>query len=291
MVTTLAGANKSPPPYQRNQPSLHHTPYYHAPTDLSSYWNTDYAGLKAQLQAGVATMGVTAPLVINEEGSCLASSATNKTTTLGEQPCLGTTRLRYRSAHTTAKRRRIRTIYSGETILSSGYSATPWDKHTSTPTTVPQQLRPQRQLKLHNPPLHQLRLPHQTQHQHLHQLQVPQLQHRQQHQRLLQPKTPHPSLQLNPHRHHQLNSQQYQRHQQTAKHGHGFHFTIGRPGTSFSGAALAGGSSVSTKAHLFPFFVLEQFLVRHKSIKCYGCNTVIQLEIINAAYLTKSSQT
>ncbi len=49
--------------------------YYYAPSDLTSYWAKDYATLKTQLQSGVSSMGVTAPLVINEEGSCLASSS------------------------------------------------------------------------------------------------------------------------------------------------------------------------------------------------------------------------
>ena len=48
--------------------------YYYAPNDLSSYWAKDYATLKTQLQTGINSMGVTAPLVVNEEGSCLASS-------------------------------------------------------------------------------------------------------------------------------------------------------------------------------------------------------------------------
>ncbi len=48
--------------------------YYYAPSDFSSYWAKDYAGLKTQLQTGINSMGVTAPLVVNEEGSCLASS-------------------------------------------------------------------------------------------------------------------------------------------------------------------------------------------------------------------------
>jgi hypothetical protein len=48
--------------------------YYYAPSDLSSYWAKDYAGIKAQLQTAINSMGVTAPLVANEEGSCLLSS-------------------------------------------------------------------------------------------------------------------------------------------------------------------------------------------------------------------------
>ena len=48
--------------------------YYYAPTDLSSYWAKDYATLKTQLQSAISSMGVNAPLVINEEGSCLSSS-------------------------------------------------------------------------------------------------------------------------------------------------------------------------------------------------------------------------
>ncbi len=48
--------------------------YYYAPTDLSSYWAKDYATLKTQIQGAVTSMGVSAPLVINEEGSCTSSS-------------------------------------------------------------------------------------------------------------------------------------------------------------------------------------------------------------------------
>ena len=49
--------------------------YYYAPYDLTSYWTKDYNTLKSELQKAVTSMGVTAPLVINEEGSCLAVSA------------------------------------------------------------------------------------------------------------------------------------------------------------------------------------------------------------------------
>jgi len=48
--------------------------YYYAPTDLTAYWKTDYDGLKTQLSEAIKTMGVNAPLVINEQGSCLTKS-------------------------------------------------------------------------------------------------------------------------------------------------------------------------------------------------------------------------
>ncbi len=129
--------------------------YYHAPTDLSSYWNTDYAGLKSQLQAGVATMGVTAPLVINEEGSCLgvASNKQNDITwwrnVVLAQRDLGIGA----GAYYWLSDAGLGPVYAGETILSSGYSpnamgqayidayngpaTTPTQEPTVTPTPQP----------------------------------------------------------------------------------------------------------------------------------------------------------
>lgn len=61
--------------------------YYYSPADLSRYWNQDlvwsYDGgvpkttsqLESDIQGVINTMGVTAPLVINEEGSCRSSSS------------------------------------------------------------------------------------------------------------------------------------------------------------------------------------------------------------------------
>ena len=48
--------------------------YYYAPSDNSALWAKDYATLKTQIQTAITGMGVSAPLVINEEGSCLTSS-------------------------------------------------------------------------------------------------------------------------------------------------------------------------------------------------------------------------
>jgi len=46
--------------------------YRHAPSDLSSYWGaTDYNAVKSELQSAFNSMGVTAPLIINEAGSCM----------------------------------------------------------------------------------------------------------------------------------------------------------------------------------------------------------------------------
>ena len=44
--------------------------YRHAPY-FNTQWATTYSGVKPQLQAGIASMGVTAPLVFNEAGSCM----------------------------------------------------------------------------------------------------------------------------------------------------------------------------------------------------------------------------
>ncbi len=50
--------------------------YYYAPSDLTPFWGTDCttSSVTSQLQAGIATMGVSAPLVFNEAGSCLGVS-------------------------------------------------------------------------------------------------------------------------------------------------------------------------------------------------------------------------
>ena len=99
--------------------------YYYAPTDLTSYWATDYAGLKTQLQTGINSMGITAPLVINEEGSCL-SKLTKQTKRLYmvEKP----TALAQRDLNIGAgayywlSDAGLGPVYAGETMLSSGYS-------------------------------------------------------------------------------------------------------------------------------------------------------------------------
>ena len=64
--------------------------YYYAPSDLSSYWSKDYSTLKAQIQTGINSMGITAPLVVNEEGSCLQRLAQQSRTTMhGGRTCFG----------------------------------------------------------------------------------------------------------------------------------------------------------------------------------------------------------
>jgi hypothetical protein len=136
--------------------------YYYAPTDLSSYWATDYSGLKTQLQSGIDSMGVTAPLVINEEGSCLTSSRNKQndltwwTNLLVAQRDLNLGAGAYYWLSDSG----LGGVYAGETMLSSGYSpnsmgqayinayngatipaptqaATPTPEPTATPTPTP----------------------------------------------------------------------------------------------------------------------------------------------------------
>ncbi|MCW4000965.1 MAG: glycoside hydrolase family 5 protein [Candidatus Bathyarchaeota archaeon] len=98
--------------------------YYYAPTDLSNYWATDYTTLKSQVQTGINTMGVTAPLVVNEEGSCLNSSPNHQrdltwwTNVLKVQQDMGIGACAYYWLSDSG----LGGIYSGETMLSSGYS-------------------------------------------------------------------------------------------------------------------------------------------------------------------------
>ncbi len=105
--------------------------YYYAPTDLTSYWAKDYDGLKAQLQVGIATMGITAPLVINEEGSCLQRSPNRQndvnwwTNLLKAQYDLGIGATAYYWLSDSG----LGGVYAGETMLSSGY--TPNDMGTA----------------------------------------------------------------------------------------------------------------------------------------------------------------
>ncbi|MGE5554713.1 MAG: cellulase family glycosylhydrolase [Methanocella sp.] len=97
--------------------------YYYAPTDLTSYWATDYEGIKAQLQAGINSMGVTAPLVVNEEGSCLSYSSNRQrdvtwwTNLLRAQYDLGIGAGAYYWLSDSG----LGPVYAGETMLSSGY--------------------------------------------------------------------------------------------------------------------------------------------------------------------------
>jgi hypothetical protein len=98
--------------------------YYYAPSDLTSYWATDYAGLKAQVQTAVNSMGIVAPLVINEEGSCLAYSSNQArdvtwwTNLLQVQYDLGIGA----GAYYWLSDAGLGPIYAGETMLSSGYA-------------------------------------------------------------------------------------------------------------------------------------------------------------------------
>jgi hypothetical protein len=98
--------------------------YYYAPTDLSSYWATDYAGLKTQLQTGIDSMGIVAPLVINEEGSCLAYSQNRPrditwwTNLLQVQRDLNIGA----GAYYWLSDAGLGPVYAGESMLSTGYS-------------------------------------------------------------------------------------------------------------------------------------------------------------------------
>ncbi|HSV49573.1 MAG TPA: cellulase family glycosylhydrolase, partial [Candidatus Acidoferrales bacterium] len=134
--------------------------YYYAPTDLTSYWATDYAGIKAQLQTAIDSMGITAPLVINEEGSCLSYSSNKQrdvtwwTNLLQAQYDLGLGAGAYYWLSDSG----LGPVYAGETMLSSGYTPnamgqayinaykassvqietpTPTPTATATPTPVP----------------------------------------------------------------------------------------------------------------------------------------------------------
>jgi hypothetical protein len=129
--------------------------YYHAPSDLTSYWKTDYIGLKTQLQAGIATMGITAPLVVNEEGSCLTSSSNQQADyTWWQNLVLAQRDLNIGAgAYYWLSDAGLGGVYSGETMLSTGYSpntmgqsyinayiaptSTPTPSPTATPTAIP----------------------------------------------------------------------------------------------------------------------------------------------------------
>ena len=132
--------------------------YYYAPSDLSSYWAKDYATLKTQVQTAISGMGVNAPLVINEEGSCLSSSPNVQNdyawwqNLLLAQRDLGVGAGAYYWLSTSG----LGGVYSGEALLTSGYSpntmgqsyinayngapsptATPTPNPTATPSPTP----------------------------------------------------------------------------------------------------------------------------------------------------------
>ena len=98
--------------------------YYYAPTDLSSYWAKDYATLKTQIQSAINGMGVSAPLVINEEGSCLSSSSNKQNDyTWWQNLVLAQRDLNVGAvAYYWLSDSGLGGVYSGETMLSNGYS-------------------------------------------------------------------------------------------------------------------------------------------------------------------------
>ena len=98
--------------------------YYYAPSDLTSYWATDYNTLKSQLQTGINSMGITAPLVINEEGSCLSKSSSKQSDyTWWQNLVLAQRDLGIGAgAYYWLSDSGLGGVYAGETMLSSGYS-------------------------------------------------------------------------------------------------------------------------------------------------------------------------
>ncbi|MDR0372308.1 MAG: glycoside hydrolase family 5 protein [Nitrososphaerota archaeon] len=125
--------------------------YYYAPTDLTQYWKTDYTGIKAQLQEAIKTMGVSAPLVINEEGSCLARTSNSQRDVTWWSNLL---RAQYdlsigAGAYYWLSDTGLGSVYAGETMLSRGYTSNAMGKAfidaykaptailTSTPTASP----------------------------------------------------------------------------------------------------------------------------------------------------------
>lgn len=97
--------------------------YYYSPSDLSSYWALDYATLKSQIQTGISSMGITAPLVINEEGSCLSSSPNKqKDLTWWTNLVLAQRDLNVGAgAYYWLSDSGLGGVFSGETMLSGGY--------------------------------------------------------------------------------------------------------------------------------------------------------------------------
>jgi hypothetical protein len=97
--------------------------YYYSPSDLSSYWAKDYATLKTQIQTGISSMGINAPLVINEEGSCLSSSPNKQndltwwTNVLLAQRDLNVGAGAYYWLSDSG----LGGVFAGESMLSSGY--------------------------------------------------------------------------------------------------------------------------------------------------------------------------
>ncbi len=104
--------------------------YYYAPSNLASYWNdpSQFEGatsLANCLQLLQASMGVNAPLVINEEGSCLSSSsnAQNDYTWFGNVLQAQNTDGIGAGAYYWLSSSGLGGTYDGEDLLTSGYSA------------------------------------------------------------------------------------------------------------------------------------------------------------------------
>jgi hypothetical protein len=98
--------------------------YYYSPSDLSSYWAKDYATLKTQIQTGISSMGISAPLVINEEGSCLTSSPNKQNDyTWWANLVLAQRDLNVGAgAYYWLSDAGLGGVFAGESMLSSGYS-------------------------------------------------------------------------------------------------------------------------------------------------------------------------
>jgi len=118
--------------------------YYYAPTDLTAYWKTDYDGLKTQLTTAIKTMGVNAPLVINEQGSCLTKSNNKQNDYTWWQNLL---KAQYdlnigAGAYYWLSDTGLGNIYSGETMLTNHYTPntmgqTYINTYNTKPTTTP----------------------------------------------------------------------------------------------------------------------------------------------------------
>jgi hypothetical protein len=99
--------------------------YYYAPSDNTAYWATDYATLKTQVQTAINGMGVSAPLIINEEGSCLSYSKNVQndytwwSNLILAQRDLGVNAGAYYWVSDSG----LGGVYSGESMLKSGYTS------------------------------------------------------------------------------------------------------------------------------------------------------------------------
>ncbi len=128
--------------------------YYYAPSDLTSYWNnpSQFEGatsIENALQLLQGTMGVNAPLVINEEGSCLGSSSNVQNdyawwkTLLQAQDALGIGAGAYYWLSSSG----LGGTFDGEELITSGYTPNTMGQEyinactaptpTPTPSTTP----------------------------------------------------------------------------------------------------------------------------------------------------------